>query len=80
MVVKKPRGTRVQIVAADVAQADGGKSVRVRLTDDPVAPVVHALDPDHTHPFRQTEVLTELNKRLPGTKRKVTGYDVQSRA
>jgi EC042_2821-lke REase len=49
----------------------------VRLTDDPAAPVVRALDPDRTHPFRQTEVLTRVNKLLPVARREVTGYDVQ---
>jgi hypothetical protein len=53
------------------------QTVPVRLTDDPSAPVVRALDPDRTHPFRQKELLIELNKRLPDTRRQMTGYDAQ---
>jgi len=77
MVAKKPRGTRVQIAPGDLAKPGDGRAVPVRLTDDPGAPIVRALDLDRTHPFRQKELLTELNNRLPDTRRKMTGYDVQ---
>jgi hypothetical protein len=77
MVTRKPRGTRVEIVPADLTKPRAGKAVPVRLTDDPKAPLVRALDPDRTHPFRQTELLIELNRKLPDGKREVTGPTVQ---
>ena len=44
------------------------------MTREP--PVVRALDADQTHPYRQTELLAEMNKRLAG-KVKVNGFDIQ---
>ncbi|MFI5373834.1 MAG: RNA-binding domain-containing protein [Candidatus Rokuibacteriota bacterium] len=79
MVSNKPKGARVQIVTgSNLVEGGAGKVVSVRLSGDPRAPVVGVLDPDSTHPFRQTELLTELNKRLPERRREMTGYDAQS--
>jgi hypothetical protein len=75
-VVHMPAGGVVTIVPGALVKAGNPKAVPVRLVDDPDAPAVRALDPDRAYPFRQTELLTEINKRLDG-KRKVSGFDVQ---
>jgi EC042_2821-lke REase len=77
MVAKKPKGAKVQIALGGPGKPGDGRVVPVRLTDDPGAPVVRALVPDRTHPFRQKELLTELNARLPEARREVTGHDIQ---
>jgi hypothetical protein len=38
---------------------------RIQLTSDPNAAVYGRLDPDASHPYRQTELVTEVNRRLP---------------
>lgn len=74
-VVQMPPGGEVRIIPGELAKAGDPKAVPVRLTDHPDAPTIRSLDPDQTHPFRQTELLAEVNKRLAGT-RKVNGFDV----
>jgi hypothetical protein len=56
---------------------DRGITTEIRLTDDPRAPVYGKLAPDRTHPFRQKELIDEVNRRLPkGVD--VNTYDVLS--
>jgi hypothetical protein len=77
-VVEMPKGSEVQVIPAGLAATRDQKAVAVRLVDDPRAPTVRALDPDDTHPFRQTELLKELNKRLEGKAAgTITGHQVQ---
>jgi len=73
-VVQMPAKSKLQIVPGELARGGDQKVVAVRLTDDPGAPMVRALDLDGTYPFRQKEVLIELNKRLDG---KVNAFDLQ---
>jgi hypothetical protein len=75
-VVHMPTGGEVRIIPGDLAKPGDTEAVPVRLVDDPRAPVVRALDADQTHPYRQTELLAEMNKRLAG-KVKVNGFDIQ---
>jgi hypothetical protein len=41
-----------------------GRPTLIRLTTDRNAPLYGQLDPDRSHPYRQTEVIHELNGRL----------------
>jgi len=75
-VVHMPAGTEVRIIPGDLAQPGDPKAVPVRVVDDARAPAVRALNPDVTHPFRQTEMLKEMNKRLAG-RGKVNPFDIQ---
>jgi Schlafen, AlbA_2 len=45
----------------------GGPPNRIQLTTDANAPVYGKLDPDDSHPHRQTELIAQANKRLPGS-------------
>jgi Putative DNA-binding domain/EC042_2821-lke REase len=50
---------------------------RIQLTSDPDAAVYGRLDPDASHPYRQTEVVKEVNGRLPkGVK--INAHDILS--
>jgi hypothetical protein len=43
-----------------------GRAKTIRVTDDPEAAVFGRVDANVTHPYRQTEVVAEVNKRLKG--------------
>jgi hypothetical protein len=69
-------GAQVAVVQTQEADEHGVPTL-IRLSDDPNAPLYGRLDPDRTHPFRQTEVVAEINRRLPEGVA-VTPYDVLS--
>lgn len=69
-------GARVHVVQTEEADEHGVPTL-IRLSDDPNAPLYGRLDPDRTHPYRQTEVVAEINRRLPEGVA-VTPYDVLS--
>jgi hypothetical protein len=69
-------GAQVTVVQTEEADEHGVPTL-IRLSDDPNAPLYGRLDPDRTHPHRQTEVVTEVNRRLPDGV-SVTPYDVLS--
>ena len=48
----------------------------IRIVDDPDAPAYRKLDYDVTHPFRQTELVKEVNRALKG-QTKINSFDVQ---
>lgn len=73
-VVEAPEGSQVVVVDKIATNATGEA---VRLTHDPAAPVVRAIDPNETHPYRQKELVARLRKELPpGVS--ITSYDVQA--
>jgi hypothetical protein len=61
-VIEAPEQARMAIVQSI---DDGGLPSEIRLTDDPDALVYGKLDPDKTHPFRQKELIEEVNRHLP---------------
>jgi hypothetical protein len=73
-VIEAPEAARVATVHST---DDAGTPTEIRLTDDPAALVYGKLDPDKTHPYRQKELLEEVNKRLPGGAH-VNAHDVLS--
>lgn len=62
-VVEAPPGARVSVVAPQEATA-GGSIVGVRLVNSPDAPEVPHWEPDKTHPYRQKELVAEINRLL----------------
>ena len=64
-VVEAPTGSKVQIVppGENVSTVQG-----IRLVDDSSAPAFHSVSVDVTHPFRQKEVVGEINRALNGAK------------
>ena len=65
-VVEAPSGSRVAILPPESQQAGPSGAVPLRLTDDPAAPAYYAVPLDKTHPFRQKELVKEVNERLAG--------------
>jgi EC042_2821-lke REase len=63
-VLVAPRGARVAVVHTDETDEHGVPTL-IRLSSDPNAPLYGKLDPDRTHPYRQTEAIAEANRRLP---------------
>jgi len=74
-VMHAPDGAEVAVI--ETAQRDEeGRPTLIRLTTDPHAPLYGQVDPDLSHPYRQKEVIRELNARLgEGT---VNQFDVLS--
>lgn len=67
-VVEAPAGARIAVIAPEAQPANPSGAVSLRLTNDPTAPAYYAVPIDTTHPFRQKEVVREVNKALAGRK------------
>jgi len=63
------------IAAADVVQSVRADATPIRITADPDAPEYRLVDPDVTHPWRQKEVLAEVNATLPEHDR-INSFDI----
>lgn len=63
-----------EIVAVERTSTKG-QPTRIRITTDEDAPLYGRIDPDVTHPYRQTELIQEVNKKLPG-KARITSHDI----
>lgn len=64
-VVRAPQGSQVAILTTEVRESNSLTAAPIRLVDDPSAPAFRVIDTDVTHPFRQKELIEEVNKRLP---------------
>lgn len=73
-VMQAPLGSQLAIVEG-TAPDEQGRPTRLRITDDPDAPVFGRLSPDDTHPHRQKELIREVNARLP-VDRAINSYDI----
>lgn len=74
-VVEAPTGSRFAVLPPESAPAGPGGTLPMRLTNDPDAPSYYAIPLDNTHPFRQKEVVREVNARLAG-KRTINNHDI----
>jgi hypothetical protein len=64
-VVEAPRGHQVHVLAPEVVPSTSPHATPIRLVDDPAAPAYYRLTPDVSHPYRQKELIAEVNRRLP---------------
>jgi hypothetical protein len=71
-VITAPSGA--EIVAIQRTDPAGEPS-RIQITTDEDAPVFGRIDPDATHPFRQKELLAQINARLPAAAQ-INSYDM----
>jgi hypothetical protein len=70
-----PDGAEVAVI--ETAERDEeGRPTLIRLTTDPHAPLYGQVDPDQSHPYRQKEVIREVNARLDGAG--VNAFDILS--
>lgn len=74
-VVEAPADAQVAVYRSVSSDASGGPT-RIQLTTDPNAPVFGRLEPDQSHPYRQKELIREVNRRLPG-KTSINAYDLR---
>lgn len=74
-VVEAPTVSRFAVLPAEGAPTGPAGSLPMQLTTDPGAPAYYAVPLDKTHPFRQKEVVREVNTRLAGRKA-IIGHDV----
>jgi hypothetical protein len=73
-VMHAPGGAEIAVV--ETAERDEeGRPTLIRLTTDPHAPLYGQVDPDQSHPYRQKEVIREVNARLDG--HSVNAFDVR---
>lgn len=73
-VITAPQGG--EIVAIQRTEDQQGERA-IRITSDENAPLYRAVDWDVTHPHRQTELIDEVNHRLPRGVH-INSYDIQS--
>ncbi|MEY2539932.1 MAG: hypothetical protein QOG67_3672 [Verrucomicrobiota bacterium] len=64
-VTTAPPGSTISVLPPKVIQSSDPEATPIRITNDPKAPGYQLVDPDKTHPWRQKELLQELNKSLP---------------
>jgi hypothetical protein len=76
-VVNAPTGSTVAVVPAGVRQSQDPMATPIRITNDLTAPEYRLVDPDTTHPFRQKELVAEVNERLP-TGERINQFDIQA--
>ncbi len=72
-VTNAPRGSTISVLPPKIAQSNDAAATPIRITDNPGAPEYQLIDPDKTHPWRQKELLDELNRPLPT---KINPYDL----
>jgi hypothetical protein len=73
-VITAPEGS--EIVAIERGEDEQGERV-IRITTDVHAPLYRAVDFDVTHPYRQKELVTAVNARLP-EERAINSYEFQA--
>jgi hypothetical protein len=72
-ITSAPSGSTISVLPPQVIQSSDPNATPIRITDDPSAPGYQIVNPDKTHPWRQKELVEELNKALPTT---ITPYDL----
>lgn len=63
-VVQAPVGSSVNILPSEVQESASPKAIPIRIVEDSNAPEYHIADPNKEWPYRQMDVVPELNKRL----------------
>jgi len=76
-VVNAPAGSTVSVLPGAVRQSKDPGATPIRLTTDPTAPEYRLVDPDTTHPWRQKELLAEVNGLLEGGMH-INSFDIQA--
>ncbi len=74
-VVQAPPGYQVRVLPQFVKESDERDATPIRIVNDEDAPGYRKIDPDKTHPFRQIELIEEVNERLP-EESQINAYDV----
>ena len=73
-VVEAPPGSHVQILPLQIVESTLLSATPIRIVDESNAPAYRKIDLDHSHPYRQKELIDAVNLRLGGRK-KINAYD-----
>jgi len=68
-VTRAPHGSIVHVLPPHVRPSMSPDASPIHLVDDPSAPAWYRLSPDETHPYRQKDVISLVNQRLPESSR-----------
>jgi hypothetical protein len=76
-VVTAPPGAQVTVLLSEVVQSGEPGAAPIRIVKDKSAPKYCMMSPDDAYPHRQTELIKEVNRKLPkGVS--INSYDIQS--
>jgi hypothetical protein len=76
-VINAPPGAKVAVLSDQVFETEADTAFPIRIVEDPSAPQYRKIDTDFAFPYRQTELVSEVNKRLPkGVS--INAYDILS--
>ena len=74
-VLQAPADSDVVLVSNLKGAQTEALTASIRFTEDPAAPEFRHVNPDDAYPFRQTEVVDEVNRRLTGHY-KINSHDI----
>lgn len=76
-VINAPPGAKVAVLSDQVFETETEDAFPIRIVEDPSAPQYRKIDTDVAYPYRQTELIREVNRKLPeGVK--INSYDCLS--
>jgi hypothetical protein len=67
-IVEAPAGSKIAVLPPDLKHSSLPQAIPIRIVDDPAAPPYYAMKVDDTHPYRQKDVVKNVNERLAGRK------------
>jgi hypothetical protein len=76
-IVNAPSGSQIALLPGGVRQSSEPDATPIRITNDAAAPEYRLVDPDATYPWRQKELIGEVNKALPSASR-INQFDIQA--
>jgi hypothetical protein len=74
-VVNAPAGSTVSVLPRVVRQTDDPTAMPIRISSDPDAPEYRLVDPDSTHPWRQKELIAQINGAVEACD-KINSFDI----
>ena len=74
-VVEAPQGSRFAVLPPEGTPTGPSGALPMQLTSDPNAQAYYAVPLDQSHPYRQKEVIREVNLRL-GDRRSINSHDL----
>jgi hypothetical protein len=76
-VIDAPPGAKVVVLSEQVFETESEEAFPIRIVEDPSAPQYRKIDTDKAFPYRQKELIREVNKKLPEGVR-INRHDVLS--
>ncbi len=64
-VIEAPPGSQVAIIPAQLIEHQSEEALNIKIVYDKIAPAYRVVDPDIPYPYRQKELIDEVNKKLP---------------